>query len=76
LTEDRHGHDSRVRLFRGDKALPGEALNLAKKGEVYKCSICGNVVEVLQGGKGQLVCCGKPMELLDEKGARAYRTRK
>lgn len=51
-------------------------MNLAKKGEVYKCSICGNVVEVLQGGKGQLVCCGKPMELLDEKGARAYRTRK
>ncbi len=35
--------------------------------EVYKCNICGNVVEVLHTGVGQLVCCGKPMELLKEK---------
>ncbi len=35
--------------------------------EVYKCNICGNVVEVLYVGGGELVCCGKPMELLKEK---------
>jgi len=37
--------------------------------EVYKCSVCGNIVEVLHVGGGTLVCCGKPMELLDEKTA-------
>lgn len=35
--------------------------------QVYKCNICGNIVEVLRVGGGQLVCCGKPMELLQEK---------
>jgi superoxide reductase len=35
-------------------------------GQVYKCNICGNVVEVLNAGAGELVCCGEPMELLDE----------
>lgn len=35
--------------------------------QIYKCSICGNIVEVLFAGGGQLVCCGKSMELLQEK---------
>jgi superoxide reductase len=35
--------------------------------QVYKCPICGNVVEVLHTGGGQLVCCGQPMELLSPK---------
>ena len=35
--------------------------------EVYKCEICGNIVEVLQAGEGQLVCCGQPMVLLKPK---------
>ena len=35
--------------------------------QIYRCNICGNMVEVLHAGKGQLVCCGKPMELLTEK---------
>lgn len=35
--------------------------------QIYKCSICGNIVEVLYAGGGTLVCCGKPMELLVEK---------
>ena len=30
---------------------------------VYKCEVCGNVVELLFPGGGQLVCCGKPMLL-------------
>jgi len=35
--------------------------------QIYKCSICGNIVEVLHTGQGQLVCCGQPMELVSEK---------
>jgi len=35
--------------------------------QVYKCNICGNIVEVLHTGKGGLVCCGQPMELMQEK---------
>jgi len=34
--------------------------------EVYKCQACGNIVEVLVGGAGELVCCGKPMVLMAE----------
>ena len=37
--------------------------------QVYKCAICGNIVEVLRAGAGELVCCGQPMELLEEKTA-------
>jgi len=39
---------------------------MTEKLEVYKCEICGNIVEVLYAGKGQLVCCGQPMTLLKE----------
>jgi superoxide reductase len=35
--------------------------------QVYKCNVCGNMVEVLHAGAGELVCCGQPMELLLEK---------
>lgn len=34
--------------------------------EIYKCSVCGNIVEVLHTGKGKLVCCNRPMELMSE----------
>jgi superoxide reductase len=34
--------------------------------EVYKCEVCGNIVEVLHEGQGELVCCGQPMKLLVE----------
>jgi len=37
--------------------------------QVYRCNVCGNIVEVLHAGKGELVCCGQPMELLQEKTA-------
>ncbi len=40
---------------------------MTEKLEVYKCEICGNIVEVLHSGRGQLVCCGQPMKLLEEK---------
>ncbi len=42
---------------------------MTAKKQVYKCNVCGNVVEVLHAGKGELVCCGQPMELLQEKTA-------
>ena len=35
--------------------------------QIYKCNVCGNIVEVLHAGVGELVCCGQPMELLKEK---------
>ncbi len=41
--------------------------NMTKRNEVYKCSVCGNIVEVVHAGAGQLVCCGQPMERMDEK---------
>lgn len=34
-------------------------------GDVFKCEICGNVVEILEVGGGELICCGQPMELTD-----------
>lgn len=34
--------------------------------EVYKCNACGNIVEVLHGGAGELVCCGEPMKRFAE----------
>jgi len=40
---------------------------MTKKLQLYKCDICGNIVEVLHEGKGQLVCCGQPMKLLKEQ---------
>ena len=42
---------------------------MAKKLEIYKCMICGNIVEVLFGGAGELVCCGQPMKNLVAKTA-------
>lgn len=39
---------------------------MAERLEVYRCDLCGNVVEVMHGGKGALVCCGKPMVHLTE----------
>jgi superoxide reductase len=39
---------------------------MAERLEVYKCEVCGNMVEVLHGGEGELVCCGQPMEKLVE----------
>ena len=36
--------------------------------QVYKCDICGNIVEILHSGVGQLVCCGQPMRIMEEQG--------
>jgi superoxide reductase len=34
--------------------------------QIYKCEICGNIVELVHTGAGKLVCCGKPMNLFEE----------
>jgi len=39
---------------------------MAEKMQIYKCTVCGNIVEVLHGGKGELVCCNQPMKLMKE----------
>ncbi|MGB5156541.1 desulfoferrodoxin [Desulfobacterium sp. N47] len=39
---------------------------MAKRLEVYKCEVCGNIIEILHGGAGELVCCGQPMKLIVE----------
>ncbi|MBQ8669012.1 desulfoferrodoxin FeS4 iron-binding domain-containing protein [bacterium] len=40
---------------------------MSKRLDLYKCNICGNLVEVVLSGVGELVCCGEPMEYLDAK---------
>jgi len=40
---------------------------MTQKNQIYKCEICGNIVEVLHEGAGELVCCGQPMKLIKEK---------
>jgi superoxide reductase len=42
---------------------------MAELKRIYRCNVCGNIVEVLHAGIGELVCCGEPMELLQEKTA-------
>lgn len=36
---------------------------MGEKNEIYKCDVCGQVVEVKEAGAGELVCCGEPMKL-------------
>jgi superoxide reductase len=38
---------------------------MTQQNQVYKSNVCGNIVEVLHAGEGQLVCCGQPMQLLE-----------
>jgi superoxide reductase len=40
---------------------------MAKLKGIYKCEICGNIIEVLHEGIGALVCCGEEMKLMEEK---------
>ncbi|OGI03019.1 MAG: desulfoferrodoxin [Candidatus Melainabacteria bacterium GWF2_37_15] len=37
-----------------------------KKLGIYKCNVCGNIVEVLNAQAGELVCCGQAMKLMNE----------
>ncbi len=40
---------------------------MTKLNEIYRCNICGNIVEVINTGVGTLVCCGEDMELVQPK---------
>ena len=40
---------------------------MTNKNEIYKCPICGNIVEVVHEAGGVLVCCGENMKLMDAK---------
>ncbi len=46
---------------------------MAVKLGVYKCEKCGNIIEVLHEGVGQLVCCGVPMKFFIENTTDASR---
>lgn len=39
---------------------------MVQRREIYRCELCSNIVEVMHGGDGQLVCCEQPMNLLTE----------
>lgn len=40
---------------------------MTQKNQIWKCDVCGNIVEVLHEGADSLVCCGQPMNLISEK---------
>lgn len=42
---------------------------MARRYEVYKCEVCGNIVWMLHGGDGDLVCCGEEMKLMPPRTA-------
>ncbi len=45
---------------------------MTKQSQIYKCHICGNIIEVLHTSSGELVCCGAPMELIEEQSTGEY----
>jgi len=40
---------------------------MTQKFQIFKCEICGNIIEILHSGKGELVCCNQSMKLIEEK---------
>jgi superoxide reductase len=46
------------------KGKGGKAMT--KRYQIYKCQVCGNIVEMLHEGVGNLICCGEPMKLYQE----------
>ena len=39
---------------------------MTKQNQIWKCNICGNIIEILHKGADALVCCGHPMNLIEE----------
>ena len=39
---------------------------MTKRLQIYKCELCGNIVEVLHEGAGELICCGQAMKVFEE----------
>jgi superoxide reductase len=46
---------------------------MTQKNAVYKCTLCGNIAEILHAGAGTLICCGQAMALMAENTADAAR---
>ena len=46
---------------------------MAQRLQVFKCEVCGHMVEVIHDGDGQLVCCNQPMTLQEENTVDAAR---
>jgi len=44
---------------------------MTERKQIYKCEVCGNIVDVLHTGKGGLLCCGQPMKLYKENAVDA-----
>lgn len=44
---------------------------MTKLNEIYKCTVCGNIVEIIHTGAGELVCCNQPMQLQKENSVDA-----
>ncbi|MFA5887759.1 MAG: desulfoferrodoxin [Candidatus Nanoarchaeia archaeon] len=42
-----------------------------KINDIYRCNVCGHIIEIVKAGAGQLVCCNQPMELLKENSTDA-----
>jgi len=47
--------------MRGACGVNNGGIKMTRLSEIFKCDVCGNIVEVLHAGAGELVCCGKPM---------------
>ena len=63
-------------MFKSDGYLQSsnfeEMSTWPKKEKFIKCEICGNIVAVMQGGDGDLVCCGEDMLLVSESEANDF----
>lgn len=46
---------------------------MTEKGEIYRCTVCGNVVQVKQAGGGDLSCCNMIMDALTTKEAEQFK---
>jgi len=40
---------------------------MTKLNDIYRCNVCGNMVEIVKESVGELICCNQPMELLEER---------
>ncbi|KPJ67571.1 MAG: desulfoferrodoxin [Coxiella sp. DG_40] len=40
---------------------------MVKLNNIYKCNVCGNIIQILHPGEEALVCCDQPMEKLSEQ---------
>lgn len=45
---------------------------MTKTNQIWKCEICGNIIEILHEGQDSLVCCNQPMKLISEKNQGEY----